>query len=130
MAPRVEQNDDITVVHPGKSLTAGTVENFQRTVKDEIAAGRRRLVVDMSETEAVDSAGLGALVRLQRGAGEGGGRLALVNLRENSQILLKLTQLESVLEAYDGHDEARRAFESPRPEPAPESSAAESSPAE
>ncbi len=116
MAPRVEQDNDVAVVHPGRSLTAGNVDAFQRTVRDAMDDGQRRFLVDMGETEAVDSAGLGALVRLQRAAADAGGRLALMNLRENGQILLRLTQLDTVLEVFDSRNAADEGFAAPRPE--------------
>ena len=119
MVSKDEGKNGITMIRPGRSLTAGNVETFQRTVREELEGGRRRLLVDMGETEAVDSTGLGALVRLQRAAVDAGGRLALVSLRENSQILLRLTQLDGVLETYGSAAEAEEAFQRPRPEAPP-----------
>ena len=119
MVSKDEGRNGITTIRPGRSLTAGNVETFQRTVRAELEEGRRRLLVDMGETEAVDSTGLGALVRLQRAAVDAGGRLALVSLRENSQILLRLTQLDGVLETYGSAAEAEEAFQRPRPEAPP-----------
>jgi len=55
--------------------------------------GIGRLVIDLSYTRRIDSAGLGALMLIQRMAGERGHPVTLRNPNEEIRFLLTLTKL-------------------------------------
>jgi anti-anti-sigma factor len=60
--------------------------------------GESRLVIDLSATQHVDSAGLGALMLVQRRAGERRQRVTLRSASEELRFLLMLTKLEDLFE--------------------------------
>jgi anti-anti-sigma factor len=60
--------------------------------------GESRLVIDLSATHHVDSAGLGALMLVQRRAGERRQRVTLRSASEELRFLLMLTKLEDLFE--------------------------------
>ena len=60
--------------------------------------GESRLVIDLKGTQHVDSAGLGALMLVQRRAGERRQRVALRSASEELRFLLMLTKLEDLFE--------------------------------
>jgi len=71
-------------------------------VLDLLAEGTGRLVIDLSSTRSVDSAGLGALMLIQRKAAE---RRQVVRLRganEELRFLLVLTKLDDLFELETG----------------------------
>jgi anti-anti-sigma regulatory factor len=72
----------------------------QRAVRllEELPEGEGRLVVDLARTNRVDSAGLGALMLVQRRAGERRQRVALRNASEEIRFLLALTKLLDLFE--------------------------------
>lgn len=65
---------------------------------DELPESAGRLIVDFAGTRRIDSAGLGALMLVQRKAGERQQRVVLRNLRDEFRFLLVLTKLDDLFE--------------------------------
>lgn len=65
---------------------------------DRLPEGAGRLVVDLSATRQVDSAGLGALMLIQRKAAERRQAVVLRNANEELRFLLVLTRLDDLFE--------------------------------
>jgi anti-anti-sigma factor len=60
---------------------------------EDMPEGTGRLVIDLSRTRQVDSAGLGALMRIRRAAAERRQTVVLRNPSEEIRFLLVLTKL-------------------------------------
>lgn len=71
-----------------------------------VQAGQTRLVVDLSGVDAIDSAGLGALISGLKAARKNGGDLRIVKPNESVQVMLELTSLSVVLRTYDSPEAA------------------------
>jgi len=67
-----------------------------------LAEGAGRLVVDLSGTRSVDSAGLGALMLIQRKAAERRQTVCLRGANEELRFLLVLTKLDDLFELETG----------------------------
>jgi anti-anti-sigma factor len=83
------------------SLGLDTRATFRQAavgVLEEMPVGESRLVIDLSGTRHVDSAGLGALMLVQRRAGERRQRVTLRSANEELRFLLMLTKLEDLFE--------------------------------
>ncbi|HEX9894691.1 MAG TPA: STAS domain-containing protein [Gemmatimonadales bacterium] len=65
---------------------------------EELPEGLGRLVVDLDKTSRVDSAGLGALMLVQRRAAERRQIVALRNISDEIRFLLALTKLIDLFE--------------------------------
>lgn len=72
----------------------------------------KRVVLDLAETEFVDSAGLGALVRLHGVLRAAGGGLKLCRMSPFVQQVIEVTSLESLFPAYATEAQAIAAFSS------------------
>jgi len=90
---------DANVVKAPTSLGIETRALFRRqalaaleSLRDATAA--RELVIDLSTTRAVDSAGLGVLVLVQRRAAEVRASVRLVGASEEVRFLLVMTRLD------------------------------------
>ncbi len=68
---------------------------------DAMPEGGGRLVIDLSHTREVDSAGLGALMLIQRRAAERRQVVALRHPSEEIRFLLVLTKLSDLFEIED-----------------------------
>lgn len=66
------------------------------------ASGSGRLVIDLSGTRSVDSAGLGALMLIQRKAAERRQTVCLRGANEELRFLLVLTKLDDLFELETG----------------------------
>ena len=65
---------------------------------EEMPEGNGRLVIDLARTRQVDSAGLGALMLIQRRAAERRQVVVLRNLSEEIRFLLVLTKLDDLFQ--------------------------------
>ncbi len=92
---KVECKGSVTLVHCHGKLVAGVNDTFYAKVS-QLIPGTTRIVLDLTDLAYMDSAGLGALVRLYVSAKSAGSDLELVNLGKRIQDLLKLTHLWSV----------------------------------
>ena len=71
---------------------------------DDMPEGTGRLVIDLGRTRQVDSAGLGALMLIQRRAAERRQIVVLRNPREEIRFLLVLTKLSDLFHIEQGDD--------------------------
>jgi anti-anti-sigma factor len=84
----------VTTIKCHGRLMSESAKEIRELVKPLIEAGRRRIVIDCSDLQFVDSSGLGALVGLKVSAiNKGLVKLGLVNLSPRVSELLKLTSL-------------------------------------
>ncbi|MEE8060922.1 MAG: STAS domain-containing protein [Gemmatimonadales bacterium] len=67
-------------------------------VLDEMPVGNGRLLIDLANTRSVDSAGLGALMLIQRHAAERRQSVVLSNINDELRFLLMLTKLDELFE--------------------------------
>ncbi|MDT0117591.1 STAS domain-containing protein [Microbacterium sp. PRF11] len=105
----IDTRDGGTVVIPRGRLTMVSAKSFRETVTAEIDRGSGEIVVvDLSQTEFVDSSGLGALVACLKTARQSGGDLRLAAPSEQVTMVLGLTNLDRVLRPRPSVDEAFR----------------------
>jgi len=71
---------------------------------ESMPEGAGRLVIDLSRTRHVDSAGLGALMLIQRSAAERRQTVVLRNPSEEIHLLLVLTKLYDLFQIEPGDD--------------------------
>jgi anti-anti-sigma regulatory factor len=88
-----------------EELTLDQRAGFRRAAGDLLTAlpeGGGRLVIDLSSTRHVDSAGLGALMLVQRKAAERRVPVSLRGASEELRFLLVLTKLDDLFEIEGG----------------------------
>ena len=92
------------VVAPAElSIEARTA--FRQTaiaVLEELPERQARLTIDLSSTKRVDSAGLGALMLVQRKAAERGQTVVLSGASDEIRFLLTLTRLDDLFSFESG----------------------------
>ena len=101
---------EIPVLMTPPRLTAETVPLFARVT---VAYQERDLILDLSETEWITSAGLGHLVMLGRTLAEHGARLAFVGASRTVERLLDTIGLSRLMPHFTSVDEAATWMRSP-----------------
>ena len=95
------------------NLTRATLkeaDGFKQILLKDIEIGWRKIVVDLTDCEFVDSTFLGALVvSLKRITGLGGD-LKLVGFQSAVESMFQLTRLYRVFETFPTRDEAVKSF--------------------
>lgn len=79
-------------------------------IKDLLADGQRKILLNLGDITYIDSAGLGALISSYTTTKREGGQLKLVNLTKRIQDLLAITKLITVFDTYDNEADAIDSF--------------------
>ncbi len=105
------QVGDVTVVDAAGRITLGEGASvFRDSVRDLVAKGNKKLLINLSEVSYIDSSGIGEMVSGFTTVTNGGGQLKLVGLSKRVKDLLQITKLYTVFEAFDDETEAVRSF--------------------
>ena len=83
---------------------------IREVVRDLLARGRKKIVLDLADVDYIDSAGLGALGSAFTSVRNEGGDLKLVYLTKKVQDLLQMTKLYTVFEIFDDETAAIKSF--------------------
>jgi anti-sigma B factor antagonist len=93
---------DITVLACAGKFTLGTRLKQTEALGDSlIADGTRKLVLDLTHTEMVDSAGLGVIMHMSASLEQAGGVFRICGANERVLHLLGITHTDALL-AHDG----------------------------
>jgi len=101
----------ITVVDIEGRIVLGEESNaFRERVKSLLAAGKKKIVLNMAQVSYIDSAGLGTLVATFHSARSQGATLKLTNLGTKFKEVLQVTKLMTVFDTYDNEAAAIQSF--------------------
>lgn len=113
MALRMTERDvnGITVLDIEGRIVLGEESNsFREKVKGLLAAGKKKIVLNMQNVSYIDSAGLGTLVATFHSAKSQGATLKLANLGAKFREVLQVTKLMTVFDTYDSEAAAVQSF--------------------
>jgi anti-sigma B factor antagonist len=105
-----ERDDGVTVVRVAGELDVATAPQLRQEAVRLIAAGRRCLVVDLTEVRFLDSTGLGVIVGVLKRARTHGGDVAVAGAADHVRKVFELTRLSDVVAMAATADEAASAL--------------------
>jgi anti-sigma B factor antagonist len=110
MQLNIETNGDIAIVTlQAEHLDAGGAEEFKQSMHPVIDANRK-VVLDMSQLQFVDSAGLGAILSCLRRIGAAEGDLKLCGLTKPVRAVFEISRMHRILDIFPTREEAVKAF--------------------
>lgn len=95
---KLENNGDTLRASAIAELSAANANAIRDETRHAFTNSHRNIEIDLSQTAAVDSCGLGALVALHKTAVARGGVLRLLNPTPAVQQLLELTRMHRIFE--------------------------------
>jgi anti-sigma B factor antagonist len=111
MKASTRQVDGITVVDLSGRITLGEGSVVLRdTVRDLLAKGDRKMLLNLGEVTYIDSSGIGELVSAFTTVRNQGGELKLLNLTKKVHDLLQITKLYTVFDVKDDEATAISSF--------------------
>ena len=113
MALRMTDRDvsGVTVLEIEGRIVLGEESNsFREKVKGLLAAGKKKIVLNLAHVSYIDSAGLGTLVATFHSARSQGGTLKLANLGSKFKEVLQVTKLMTVFDTYENEAAAVQSF--------------------
>lgn len=102
----IEQQTGVAVLRPEGRLDLLSAAQLKQQLTDAVAGGAQQLVIDMAGVTFIDSSGLGALIGGLKAARLAGGDLRIARAGEQARLVLELTRLDRVLQAYATVEEA------------------------
>ena len=101
----------VVIVDTHGKLTLGEGTSALRTqIRELVAGGSRRIVLNLADVSYMDSSGLGELIGAHTTVVTAGGEMKLLNLAKRVHDLLKLTKLYTVFEAFEDEGAAVASF--------------------
>ncbi len=108
---------DIVILDVRGDLVASSIDEvaIRQHVKDGLATGVKRWLVNFAEVPFMDSSGFGEVLASFISARNAGGQLKLENIPAKVRLIFKITGLEGVFEIFDQEEAAVRSFFETRP---------------
>lgn len=107
----VEKKGTVTVIKPHGDIRVGQGDvALQKTYQEQLSAGERLFVLDLSDVKFLDSAGLGELVATLKRVRQAGGDLKISSVNQRVSDALHVTQLVKILDVYEDQAAALAAF--------------------
>ena len=99
---KLQTDGDTLRISAIKELSASNSNTFRDEARRAFVDGQANIEIDLSQTVAVDSCGLGALIALHKTASSRGGALRLLNPNPAVQQILELTRMHRIFEIIKG----------------------------
>jgi anti-anti-sigma factor len=102
--------EDISILTLKGRLTVGESNSVREAIQGLTAAGKTKVVLDLSHVDYIDSTGLGAMVICYTSLKKAGGAMKLVNPNKRNLELLLLTKLHTIFEVFTEVQDAVNSF--------------------
>ena len=102
---------EVTVLDLKGKMTLGEGDEMLKDkINSLLAAGKKKLLLNLEGVPYIDSAGLGEVVRTYTTVSRQGGSLKLLNLTKRIEDLLSITKLLTVFDTFDSEAEAVKSY--------------------
>lgn len=101
---------ETVIIHVGEALDFRNADAFKTTFQEHVEEGVRQFILDFSDTEVLDSTGLGAIFSLYREISSDDGKVAFADVSEPVQVVVQLTRTYKVFRQFPSVEAAREAF--------------------
>jgi len=111
MKTSTRQVDGVTIVDCSGRITLGEGSVILRdTVRELLAKGQKKILLNLGEVTYIDSSGIGELVSAFTTTRKEGGELKLLKLTKKVHDLLQITKLYTVFDVQDDEAAAVKSF--------------------
>lgn len=105
------QVGDVSVIDVTGRITLGEgASTLRESIRDLVAKGNKKILLNLSDVSYIDSSGIGELVSGFTTVTNQGGVLKLLGLTKRVKDLLQITKLYTVFDVYDEETSAIRSF--------------------
>jgi anti-sigma B factor antagonist len=106
--------EDVAIVDFSGKITLGEGSAIVRKlVRDLVAAGKRKILFDLSDVDYIDSSGIGEMVAAYTAVRSANGELKLIHLTRRVHDILQITRLFTVFDVQKDEASALRSFRNP-----------------
>ena len=112
----VREAGPVSLVNVTGRLTSFESGALQDSITRLLKQGRKKLVLNLSALQYLDSSGIGELAKIYVSVVKASGAIKVVGLSSKVEEILKITQLYQVFPEFSSEEEAVKSFPQPRPE--------------
>lgn len=110
---KVRKAEDVAIVDFNGRLAIGVSDTIlPRIIGEILGEGSKKILLNLSDMDYIDSNGLGELVQAYREAQRRGASLRLLKPQDRVAKTLRLTNLLPMFTVYESEDDALNAFKS------------------
>lgn len=108
---QIESHDDIKIIRIREErLVYSMLSSFFAEVSKVIEGGAKKVLVDLSAVNYIDSASVGCLMDIYRTMAEKAGTIRLLGLQERVETMVSMTGLHNFIEIYQDESAAVESF--------------------
>ena len=107
---KIRHEGKISIVDLSGPLTSFETAALNETIASLIRQGRKRIVLNLSGLDYLDSSGVGQLVRTYLMVIKAGGEMRAVGLTPRVEEIMKITKLSQVFPEFPDEEEALKSF--------------------
>ncbi len=106
-----KQAGSIAILTPKGYLVGGDeTDELEKAIRDLADQGKKNLVVNLGETQHVNSTALGVLITGHTTFARRGGQMKLCSVDKRIQNIFVITKLSLVFDVYDSEEQAIASF--------------------
>ncbi len=111
MALKEKTEGDVIILYPKGFLMGGAeTDELQKRVSELETSGNKRLIINLGETQHMNSTAIGVFITAHKHYSELGAKLKLCNVDRKIQNVFVITRLSLVFEVYESEAEALASF--------------------
>jgi anti-anti-sigma factor len=103
-------SSDTVVINMGEALDFRNADEFKDTFQEYVEDGVQNFILDFSETEVLDSTGLGSIFSLYREISPDDGKVAFADVSRPVQVVVQLTRTYKVFRQFPSVQAAQEAL--------------------
>jgi anti-sigma B factor antagonist len=113
---KVKRLENVIVLTPKGYLVGGEeTDELEKYIRDLAAEGNKWLVINLGETQHINSTALGVLITGHTNYARRGGQMKLCQLDKKLQNIFVITKLSLVFDVYDSEEKAIASFAEGKP---------------
>src|SRR5215467_3099009 len=108
---KVRQVDSVAILTPRGYLTGGDeTDELERTIKQQADGGNKHLIINLSETQHLNSTALGVLISAHSSYTRRQGHMKLCGVDKRIENIFVITKLSLVFDVFPTEDQAIASF--------------------
>jgi anti-sigma B factor antagonist len=112
LAITTREVDHVTLLDiRGRIILGDETDTLRTAVRDLLARGRKKIILNLADVDYIDSSGVGELVGSFTTVRNAGGELKLLNLTKKVHDILNVTKLYTVFDIRDDEFKAVKSFD-------------------
>jgi len=96
----------VTIALLAGEINIDTVEVLEKTFNGFISEGTRKVVLNFSDVDYIDSMGMASIVKFLRTINDVGGKVVLSNVSVKIMSIFRITKVDTVFDIFDQEEDA------------------------